>query len=58
MKWISTCVKPLCSQSHLLVVIDAAGSPPQLEAVLRVEDRGQCEAYADVDAMEASRRDA
>jgi len=38
--------------------MDAAGSPPQLEAVLRVEDRGQCEAYADVGAMEASGRDA
>jgi hypothetical protein len=46
------------ARNHLLVVMDAAGSPPQLEAVLRVEDRGQCEAYADVGAMEASGRDA
>jgi hypothetical protein len=45
---------PLYSQSNLLAVIDTADSPPQLEAVLRVEARGPRETYADVSAMEAT----
>jgi hypothetical protein len=46
-----------CLQSHPMVVIDAASSPPELKAGLRVKARGQCRAYADAGAVKAYRRD-